>query len=159
MIRLRHHCGCRSRFSATNALFRIPRKRGDPFRRSSDSWLLSAGALAAASAFPENPVTDFRQKKLPYHIQRRYRPGFKPGYLVQQRRFSAEAATEFLSNCPQHHSTGFFPCQHLYMWQHKNLHKMHINRLRHGFPRISKPRKEPACWRYVSPPFSKYFKV
>ena len=29
------------------------------------------------------PVTDFRRKKNPHHIQRRYRSGFTPDYLVQ----------------------------------------------------------------------------
>ena len=38
------------------------------------------------SAFPELlPVTGFRQRSDLQHIQRRYRPGFAPGYLVQQK--------------------------------------------------------------------------
>ena len=38
------------------------------------------------SAFPELlPVTGFRQRSNLQHIQRRYRPGFAPGYLVQQK--------------------------------------------------------------------------
>ena len=58
-----------------------------------------------------SPVTGFRQKRAPYHLQRRYRPGITPGYLVQQLRFIAEAATELLSNCHGYHSTVYSECQ------------------------------------------------
>jgi len=63
-------------------------------RRSSDSYMqgLQPNAELLPSQVP--PVTDFRQKKFAVYIQRRYRSGITPDYLVQQQRFGAPAATQ-----------------------------------------------------------------
>lgn len=158
MIRLRRRFDAAAVFLRQTHILVITRRWGDPFRRSSDSWLLDSGSIRSILCLPGNiPVTGFRQKKMPYHIQRRYRSGFSPDYLVQQPRFIAPAATELLSNCRKHHSTACTKCQQQRPpRQQKILKNQHSSRLAQGLPRISKPRKEPAWRRYCVPPFSMY---
>ena len=83
------------------------------FRRSSDSChrrrLLS---FIIHSAFPELlPVTGFHQECIFLHIQRRYRSGFAPDYLVQQRLPYAKSATEKVSSCRKYDNTRTRDCQ------------------------------------------------
>ena len=145
MIRLRRQIDAAAVFLRQTHFSVIARKRGDPFRRSSDSWLLDAGNIRSILCLPGiDPVTGFRQKKMPYHIQRRYRPGVAPGYLVEQQRFVAPSATELLSNCRKHHSTTYGECQQQSLPRQKKFRNQHSSRLAQGLPRISKPRKFPA---------------
>ena len=106
--------GCRSRFSATNASFVNARRTENPiFRRSSDLCLWK-GLQPSASVFGLpgiTPVTGFRLKNSLQHLQRRYRSGFSPDYLVQQAQPYAMPATELVSSCRGYCSTYSYSCQ------------------------------------------------
>ena len=91
------HFGCRSRFSATNARF-VSRKAGNK--------ILFVGLLTYACKRGCNLFSDrfglpgiassdrLSPKNRPQHLQRRYRSGFSPDYLVQQTQPYATPATK-----------------------------------------------------------------
>ena len=63
--------------------------------------------LCGGACLPGYPVTVFRQKALHQHIQRRYRSGFTPDYLVQQSGVPRPACHEMaLFGCPKKCTTG-----------------------------------------------------
>ena len=72
------------------------RGRRTAFRRSSDLCLSKKGCGFLRSSQPsrKNPVTGFHPKRTSWHLQRRYRSGITPDYLVQQSRLYAHSATE-----------------------------------------------------------------
>ena len=126
----------------------ISRKRGDPFRRSSDSWVSMLGTSAAFLCLPGKSSDWLSPKEGAYHIQRRYRSGFAPDYLVQQVWFVATAATELLSNCLRYYTTKDSLCQQQSPpLQQNRFTNQHSSRLVQGLPRMVNPRKFPACRR------------
>ena len=82
------------------------------------------------------PVTGFHPKCLSKHIQRRYRLGFSPNYLVQQIRPYAASATKGVSSCPKYCSTSQFPCQSGFL-PRKNPPPLAV-----GFPLLEIKRRE-----------------
>ena len=91
-------------------------KEGEPFRRSSDLCLTKAVAYLCGSVrLPGFPVTGFRLEPTHQHIQRRYRSGFTPDYLVQLPGFFARAATKRLFDCQKYYSTALPCCQSVYI--------------------------------------------
>ena len=90
----------------------------------------------------------------PQHLQRRYRPGITPGYLVQQSTPNASSATESVSSCRGYFSTHLTACQQQKIppRQQKSCAAQHRQNC-HRPPRTLKPRKAPACRRYAAPPF------
>ena len=59
----------------------------------------------AMLCLPSFPVTGFHQKSKLWHIQRRYRPGILPGYLVKKKEPNAPSSTERYSVVYGYHST------------------------------------------------------
>ena len=85
----------------------IRRRWEKPVRRSSDSCLgIGARRFPPSQGLPQWPA--FACGNRHQHIQRRYRPGFTPGYLVQHPRFTAGNTTKWIIKLSRlfYHSPG-----------------------------------------------------
>lgn len=123
------------------------------FRNASPRWgcnhltnLRSLPGIASSDRFSPNAVSQ--------HLQRRYRSGFTPDYLVQQTQPYAVLATELVFRCRKYSNTVFPPCQQQKKCprQQKSCATQHKQSC-HQPPGTVKPRKLPAWRRYAAPPF------
>ena len=143
--------GCRSRFSATNAL---PINTQGAEKTSSVGLLTYAPGKRVASfpalfSLPGDFSSDrFSPRTKRSHLQRRYRSGITPDYLVQQLQPYAAPATEWVFHCCRKNcNTAAALCQQQYTPRQQKSCTIQHRQICHRPPRSWKPRKLPACRR------------
>ena len=142
--------GCRSRFSATNAPFVNARKAERPNFVGLLTHAFGRGPGLPRLFWPsrKNPSSDrLSPKKQAQHLQRRYRSGIEPDYLVQQIWPYAISATKLVFCCRKYCNTPPRRCQQQMKPRQQNHWANTHRHICHQLPPIWKPRKLPACRR------------